>query len=143
MADIEQELLIAASPAQLFTAVTTPAGLDSWWTLSSDGKPVAESEYTLGFGPGYDWRARVQDVELDHVFELLITEADDDWRGTQVRFEITASDDRCRLRFRHLGWNEASRHYRVSCHCWALYLRLLRRYLEFAEIVPYDQRERV
>jgi hypothetical protein len=29
---------------------------------------------------------------------------------------------------------------RISCHCWALYLRLLRRHLEFGESVPYDRR---
>ena len=40
----------------------------------------------------------------------------------------------------HLGWPEANAHYRTSCHCWALYLRVLRRYLENGESVPYEVR---
>lgn len=29
---------------------------------------------------------------------------------------------------------------RISCNCWALYLRILRRWLEHGEAVPYDKR---
>jgi hypothetical protein len=31
-------------------------------------------------------------------------------------------------------------HYRTSCHCGALYLRILRRHLEHGESVPYERR---
>jgi len=44
------------------------------------------------------------------------------------------------VRFCHRGWPAENEHYRVSCHCWALYLRLLRRQVEYAESVPYEQR---
>jgi hypothetical protein len=42
--------------------------------------------------------------------------------------------------FRHTGWAEPNEHFRISNHCWAMYLRILRRYLEYGEIVPYEQR---
>ncbi|MCH8956850.1 SRPBCC domain-containing protein, partial [candidate division KSB1 bacterium] len=35
---------------------------------------------------------------------------------------------------------EANEHYRVSCYCWAMYLRLLKRYVEHGETVPYEDR---
>jgi len=28
----------------------------------------------------------------------------------------------------------------VSCYCWAMYLRIMRRYLEHGESVPYERR---
>ncbi len=31
-------------------------------------------------------------------------------------------------------------HYRISCYCWAMYLRILKRYLEHGETVQYARR---
>jgi hypothetical protein len=33
-----------------------------------------------------------------------------------------------------------SAHYRTSSFCWAMYLRLLKRYVEHGEVVPYEKR---
>jgi len=44
------------------------------------------------------------------------------------------------VHFHHTGWPDADDHYRVSCYCWAMYLRLLKRYLEHDEVVPYEDR---
>jgi hypothetical protein len=46
------------------------------------------------------------------------------------------------VRFAHRGWPDESDHYRTSSFCWAMYLRLLSRALEFGEFVPYDDRLR-
>lgn len=45
-----------------------------------------------------------------------------------------------RVRFYRTGWPTQNEHWRISCYCWAMYLRLLRRYLENGETVPYEQR---
>ena len=44
------------------------------------------------------------------------------------------------VRFSHTGWPVQNEHYRVSCTCWAMYLRILRRSLEHGESVPYEDR---
>jgi hypothetical protein len=44
------------------------------------------------------------------------------------------------VRFHHTGWPDAGEHYRTSSHCWALYLRILRRFVEHGETVPYADR---
>jgi hypothetical protein len=31
-------------------------------------------------------------------------------------------------------------HFRISCYCWPMYLRLLRRHIEHGEVVPYADR---
>jgi hypothetical protein len=40
----------------------------------------------------------------------------------------------------HTGWPDAGEHYRTSSHCRALYLRILRRFVEHGETVPYADR---
>lgn len=140
MADILQDFPIKASPTQVYRAITTPAGLDAWWTKRSSGEPREGAEYGLWFGPEYDWRARVTRAVPDSEFELEMTRADDDWRGTRVGFHLTPRGDGTWVQFHHTAWPGANEHYRISSHCWAMYLRVLRRFLEHGESVPYEQR---
>lgn len=139
MPDILHDLAVRAPIEQVFDAVSRPEGLDHWWTLAASGSPDLGAELVLGFGPGYDWRARVARCEPPTSFELEITRADADWTGTRVGFELEAGEATT-LRFHHRGWREANPHFRASSFCWALYLRHLKRYLENDERVPYSRR---
>lgn len=140
MPDVVLDLSIKASAPQVFQAVSTPTGLDSWWTKRSDGSAVEGKEYELSFGPDYGWRAVVSKCAPDGEFELTLTDADEDWRGTRVGFRLEEKNGTTQVRFHHLGWPQANEHYRVSCYCWAMYLRLLKRYVEHSEVVPYEDR---
>lgn len=140
MADIFQHFPIKASARRVFEAVSQPAGLASWWAESSSGRPGEGAEYELKFGPGYDWRARVLRYDPDAEFELELIEADKDWLGTRLGFSLEENEGATQVRFHHTGWPESNEHYRVSCYCWAMYLRLLKRYVELGEVVEYDVR---
>ena len=140
MADILCDLPIKASPDRVFQAVSTPAGLDTWWTKRSKGTAALGAPFELWFGPEYDWRATVAACEPSTRFELLITDAGPDWRGTRVGFHLEGRPDLTQVRFHHTGWPSANEHWRISCYCWPAYLRLLRRYLEQGEVVPSEQR---
>lgn len=140
MADIFHDFPVKAPLNRVFELVSTPQGLDCWWTHRSEGKPVEGAEYTLGFGPRYHWRARVTRcvpaIEIE--FEILCD--DTDWNHTRVGLQLESRGETTWVRFTHTGWPGANGHYRISCHCWALYLRILRRYLEHGESVPYESR---
>jgi len=140
MADILHDLPIKAPIARVFDAFSTSAGIDTWWTKTSTGEPKHGAEYTLGFGPGYDWRARVSRLQPGAAFELEMIAADDDWLGTRVGVELEDRDGVTWVGFYHRGWPATNEHYRISCNCWAMYLRVLRRYLEHDEQVPYELR---
>jgi uncharacterized protein YndB with AHSA1/START domain len=140
MADILHDLPIKALIDRVFDAVSTPEGLDAWWTDRSSGTPGKGEEYVLWFGPEHDWRARVTRIAPPNDFELEMTRADDDWTGTHVGFRLQPRDGATWLQFSHAGWKSPNEHYRVSSNCWAMYLRILRRYLEHGETVPYDVR---
>jgi uncharacterized protein YndB with AHSA1/START domain len=140
MPDILHDFPINVAPSRVFSAVSTPAGLDQWWTARSSGEPRLGAEYQLWFGPQYDWRAVVERCDPLKAFELEITESEDEWRGTKVGFELEGTTDVTQVRFYHRGWPRESEHYRISCYCWAMYLRVMKRNLEFGEVVPYERR---
>jgi uncharacterized protein YndB with AHSA1/START domain len=140
MADIFQDFPIKAPPDRVFQAVSTPEGLDCWWTQRSAGKPVVGADYELGFGPSCTWRAKATQCIPNTEFELEILCADKDWNHTRVGFLLEPHDDATQVQFLHTGWPSTNEHYRISSHCWAMYLRLLRRNLEHGEFIPYENR---
>lgn len=137
MPDILYEFPVAASAGRVFAAVSTAEGLDAWWTLAAG---VAGDSYALGFGAGYEWRAEVVERVDNVAFVLRMTVADEDWRGTLVGFRFSEREGVTWVGFSHTGWPEANPHYRVSSFCWAMYLRLLKRYCERGEVVDYGDR---
>jgi len=140
MPDILQDFPIAASPERVFDAVSSPKLLDEWWTLRSAGRPAVGTSYDLDFGPDYRWKAEVTKADPGAAFELRMTSSDDDWMGTVVGFELQPSGSGTQVRFYHRGWRSPNDHYRTSNHCWAMYLRILRRHVEHGETVAYDKR---
>lgn len=140
MADIFQDFLIKAPVERVFEAISTPQGLDHWWTKRSAGEPKLGANYELGFGPKYEWRARVTACVPNSAFELQITRADTDWTGTVVGFRLKGAGASTNAQFYHTGWPSQNEHWRVSCYCWPMYLRILRRYVEHGEVVPYEKR---
>lgn len=140
MPDLFHDFPIEVPRKLVFEAVSTPGGLDMWWTKTSAGEPREGAEYDLGFGPRYAWRARVTRYAPDSEFELELVHADADWTGTRVGFRLNGEGDRTHVQFHHTGWPSLNEHYRISSYCWAMYLRVLRRYLEHGEMVPYEKR---
>jgi uncharacterized protein YndB with AHSA1/START domain len=140
VADIFHDIPIEASVAAVYAAISTPEGLDSWWTLRASGRAEPGAEFKLWFGREHDWRATVSRCEPGVAFEFLMGKSDDDWAGTRVGIELEERGGVTWVRFHHTGWPAANEHFRVSNCCWAMYLRILRRWLEYGERVAYDDR---
>ncbi len=140
MADIYHSLFIKAPINEVFYAISTPDGLDLWWSDQSTGTPGKGELYSLNFTENYQWEARVEEWENDALVTYRMTEADEDWLDTKVTFKINHSGNKIRLDFEHCGWKKANDHFRISSYCWANYLRILKRNLELGEFVPYDER---
>ena len=140
MPDIKHSLIIKASTKEVFDAISTPAGMDEWWTKKSAGIPTLGEVYQLYFGPDFDWRATVVKCLPNVDFELKIDEAYEFWTGTNVGFHLEEKEDITQLDFHHTGWVVEVDNFRESSYCWAMYLRILKRYLEFGETVPYENR---
>lgn len=140
MADILHRFPIHAPVARVFEAITTPKGLDAWWTLESEGQPVKGTDYRFYFDPQYDWHGVVTEAEPNRVIEWRFSDAEPDWTGTSLRIELAEKEGWTWVEFAHTGWADAGEHFRISSYCWAAYLRLLRLYVEEGQIAPYEKR---
>lgn len=140
MPDILHDFPIFAPTERVFAALCDPAGLDAWWSLRAGGTPGQGARYTFDFGPGYEWTGDMVRYDPPRGVAWEMVEADDDWRGTRVGFELRPVADGTHVAFAHTGWPAANAHYRTSSFCWAMYLRLFKRYLEAGEVVPYARR---
>jgi len=141
MPDINHQFPIKASAKQVFDAITSPAGLNSWWTLQSKGSPLVGSSYQFFFSEEYNWSGVVVSAVTDSSIEWEFTSAEPDWTGTRLRMDLVENEGWIWVTFLHSGWAEASEHFRISSYCWATYLRLLKRYVELGEVVEYSKRD--
>src|SRR2546423_6147081 len=140
MPDILHDFVIYAPIDRVFEYITTSDGLDKWWTKRSSGIPLKGSEYNLWFGPEYNWFAEVTKCLQNKEFELKLTRSDPDWKETLVGFQLTENNALVKVNFYHKGWSDINEHYRISSFCWAMYLRILKRFLENDELVEYEDR---
>lgn len=141
MPDILLSFPIQRDAVTVFEAMSTPVGLDAWWTSDSDGTPAIGEWYRFGFGAAVQWRGVVTTCDTPRSFEWTMGDSDRDWQGTRVGFTIADTAHGVNVEFAHRGWREQNAHFRISSYCWASYLRLLKRYLEHGERVPYADRD--
>ena len=80
---IYHDLVIDASPKQVFDYFSEPIHLNNWWTKDCQGFPQLDHAYRLYFAPEYDWTAKVSICKPNNHFELSMTKADQDWTSTK------------------------------------------------------------
>ena len=140
MADILHSFPVNATVEKVFECISTSKGIDQWWAKSSEGTSAINRTFKFSFGPEHNWSAMVTRFIPNKIFELQMTIADEDWINTKVGFRLDGKNDITQVEFYHKGWPEVNQHYKVSNYCWAMYLRVLKRYAESGEQVPYDER---
>lgn len=140
MAEIFHHFLVNTSVDRVFETISTPDGLDKWWAKKTTGKSRVGETFHFFFEPDYNWTAIVSKYIPYEEFELTMQTSDDDWKGSKVGFRLKNRNKVTEVKFYHTGWREDNEHFRMSNFCWAMYLRILKRYLEFGEFVEYADR---
>jgi len=144
MPDIQHRFVVKAPASRVFAMFADPALLSEWWTLDADGVAESGELYRFGFGPDVEWQGLLAACDPDRWIEWEILEADGDWTGTRIGARLTPlADTRTIVDFYNSGWRHANEHFRTSSCCWANYLRVLRRFVEHGERVPYGDRDTV
>ncbi len=94
----------------------------------------------LYYAEEYDWAAEITVYQPKSHITYQMTIADEDWRRTNISFDISPVEGGCEVSFRHEGWKEANKHFRVSNYCWVMYLLCLKNYCEEGVVLPYEDR---
>lgn len=87
--------------------------------------------------PGLTWSAVIRAFEPPTDIEFEVLQAVDSWAGSRVSFHLEPSGRLTNLRLAHTGWRRDSESFRTSSYSWAMYLRVLRRYLESGQTVNH------
>ncbi len=140
MPNILHQFHIQSSLDKVFRAITSPSGLNSWWTLESDGSPELNETYRFFFGPEYDWRAVVTHVVPGQEIAWKVTQAMEDWMPTRFGFRLKQSESGTTVNFFHTDWAEANDHFSITSFCWGQLLQGLKGYVEHGTIIPFEQR---
>lgn len=139
---ILHDLEVDATLENVFRMVSVPEFLNEWWTHYCQGLPELNSEYTFEFSKEYIWKGKISKFSPPYEIEFLMTDADADWAGTRVGFILKEEGNNTKISFYHTGWKSANEHFRQTSFCWALYLRILRKFAEEGLHVPYSERYR-
>ncbi|WP_313805735.1 SRPBCC domain-containing protein [Flavobacterium sp.] len=141
MFTIYHDFIINTSKEKVFEAVSTPEGLNNWWTLNSKGNPALGETFNLYFGEEYDWYTEITKFSKDKEIEFKTTIAMQEWLPTSFGFKLTeVKPSETYVRFYHKDWTEISQEYRQASFCWADLLRQMKQYLEKGIITPFEQR---
>lgn len=130
------------APARdLFSAVSTPSALDSWWTSRSSGVPRVGERYNFYFNDNYDWYAEVIEYVAQEYITYRMIECSPEWLGTQLKFSvIPESPSTTTLILDHTHWDAESRELKITRLSWLKYLDNLRSFLENGISTTYESK---
>lgn len=105
--DYTAELALAAPPARVFSALTTPDGLASWWTPIVSGSLAPGTRFELGFPRSNTTiELRVERARPPTLVEWTCLDHSEhpEWKGTILEFRLGERGlGGTALTFRHAG----------------------------------------
>lgn len=146
MSHYQQNLIINATPAAVYAALTTPAGLRGWWTEDCDVSTELGGTIHFRFGRNYK-DLRIEQLEPSREVRWYCTRAHiaagdltrrDEWVGTDIVFRLTPeSEGRARVQFEHIGLVPAFECYELCSGGWQYFLRSLQQFAETGRGTPH------
>ena len=146
MSSFKFELVLAAPTSEVYEALTTQQGIQSWWTASSEVGTSVGEQIAIRFGqtfkvmkievlrPETEVRWRVIDA---HLVVPGLTRTNE-WMGTTILFQLAPqSDALTRLQLEHIGLTPEVECYGLRSQGWHQFLGSLQRYVETGKGSPY------
>ena len=113
MPDIVHSIEVPASADVLYGYVSSGDGFKAWW--AEDVRDSADGVVELGFfNRSTIYRLRPARME-GNSSATWRCETGDEWKGTEIIFDLESRGAATLLRFRHAGWERASEYF-ISCN---------------------------
>jgi uncharacterized protein YndB with AHSA1/START domain len=141
------QLLLTATPAAVYLALTTSHGLQQWWTPTCETDSVAGGRASFRFDsthkamrierlvPGREvaWQCVEAHIDAPDV------QHKDEWVGTHIVFRLapTADGSQTRLDFEHIGLTPALECFDVCRGGWDQFLASLQAWVETGRGRPF------
>src|SRR5450631_3831912 len=100
MPDVLLELPIAATPEQVFSAITNQAELSSWWTPDVVAEPKLGSVAEFRFRGGqFVVKMEITALEPGRAVRWAVRQGAPEWAGTHVTWDLSSLDRGTKVRF--------------------------------------------
>ena len=142
----QQSLVVTATPATVYAALTTAEGLRGWWTDDCDVATAVGETITFRFGQtSKDMRIERLDAGREvrwHVTKAHIAAGNlarrDEWVGTDIVFRLaSAGAGRTQLDFEHVGLVPGLDCYALCNKGWQHFMTSLKQLAETGRGTPY------
>src|SRR5690349_1991995 len=104
MHEIDHEIMIDGTPEQVFAALSTRDGVQSWQTPHVEGSGAVGSEWRFTFSGRAEFDWEVAESEPPSRIVWRCTKGPGDAVGTTAIFLVASSGDRTLLELKHSGW---------------------------------------
>ncbi len=143
MPDILHRVGIKSSPAGVYKALATRAGLAEWWTNDTQGESKTGDVLKFRFGGhgGFDMKV-LQLHPAEHV-QWQVVEGPPEWMGTKISFDLKREDDFTVVLFKHEGWKEPVEFMHHCSTKWGVFLMSLKSLVETGRGAPYPNDVRI
>jgi len=138
--EIWHEIMINASPRDVYQALTDVDKLAHWWTTDTRGK------YKVGNSLEFCFDRLCQPVEVTALrpdelvrwrVPIVSKKGMSDWADTEIEFKIFREDGQTLLHFRHSNWREDAKMFPQCSLDWAVFLMSLKEFVETGRGRPY------
>jgi uncharacterized protein YndB with AHSA1/START domain len=147
MSHYQQSLVLKASPATVYAALTTPDGLRGWWSQDSDIETHVGGSLHFRFGHNHK-DMRIERLAPEQEVRWLCTGAHiaagqfarrDEWVGTELVFRLTPeASGGTRLDFEHIGLVPAFECYGLCSDGWRYFMNSLHLFVETGCGTPWQ-----
>ncbi len=137
MTTINHRVGIQTTPEKIYAALTTNAGLSSWWTSDTTGAGKIGSIIKFRFGeagPDFQVAELIKNELVRWQHSGTMPEA---WMGTEIVFELKPENGQTFVNFSHANWKAPSD---FMAHCstkWAVFMLSLKDALETGKGQPF------
>ena len=164
MPSIHHELVIGATAAKVYAALTSQEGLSAWWTPDTIAKPEVGSLARFAFGSTYFKEMKITELKPLELVKWSCISGADEWVGTSLLFALESGEKRTLLRMhseagdqmqqnknnsmtilrlQHNGWEEYTPMYAECNYTWGQFMRSLKLYCETGRGMPWPNQHRV
>ena len=139
---IRHRLRIEVPVETVYHALTTKEGLQGWWTPDVEIENGLQQGGILkfGFGPQNQHNQTTLRIEALHHYDLVkwsCLEANPEWIGTEISFELEPHVKGAVLNFSHNNWQAYTNEFAGCSYAWALFLKSLKRLCETGKGLPF------
>jgi len=124
--------------AKIYSAITTQEGLASWWTVETKAIPEIGAVIEFRFTKDYKKGMKILNLEKNKIVEWECVDADAQWLGTKIKFEIIPKDNSTDIKFYHSNWKKVTDLYGICNYHWGLYMKSLKTFIEEGKGNPHN-----